>query len=108
MLSPLVHPVSDHVLQAKLPEYNGWRSAYEYPGFVSYSHPDSDYVVCAASDFNGDGKLDIQIHTADFGLSLDDDGENDAWPLEGRTADKVFARIRPYLDRYLTRATKES
>lgn len=95
----VVTPVPDSELQAALPEHNGWRSTYEYPGFINYSHPDSDVEVCAASDFNGDAKLDIQIQTADFGKSLDD-GENAPWPHEGRTAEKLFARIRPYLDKY--------
>lgn len=91
--------VSDHTLHAALPEHNGWYATYEYPGFINYTHPDGAFVVCAASDFNGDAKLDIQIHTADFGRSLDD-GENEPWPHEGRTAEKMFARIRPYLDKY--------
>lgn len=91
--------VTDHELASALPEYNGWSAAYEYPGFISYTHPAADFVVCASSDFNGDGKLDIQIQTADFGRSLDD-GENASWPHEGRTAAKMFDRIRPYLDKY--------
>lgn len=91
--------MTDHELQQALPEYNGWCSTYEYPGFINYSHPDSAVVVCASSDFNGDGKLDIQIHTADFSKSLND-GENESWPHEGRTAEKMFARLRPYLDKY--------
>lgn len=88
----------DRELQIDLPKYNGWRAAYEYPGYIHYSHPDGDVVVCATSDFNGDGKLDIQIQTA-AGHSFDD-GENNPWPHEGRTAEKMFARIRPYLDKY--------
>jgi hypothetical protein len=88
--------VSDRALLAELPEYNGWSATYEHPGFINYSHPDSNVMVCACSDFNGDAKLDIQ--TAD-GRSFDD-GENAAWPHEGRTAEKMFARIRPYLDKY--------
>ena len=90
--------IADHVLQAELPEYKGWRSTYEHPGFIHYSHPDSDVVVCAASDFNGDAKLDIQIQTTD-GHSFDD-GANDPWPHAGRTGLKMFDRIRPYLDKY--------
>ena len=89
---------SDHVLQAALPEYKGWRAAYEYPGYIHYSHPDSDILVCASSDFNGDAKLDIQIQTTD-GRSFDD-GENELWPHAERTAAKMFARLRPYLDKY--------
>ena len=98
--------VPDHDLQAALPEHNGWRAAYEYPGYIHYSHPESDVIVCASSDFNGDGKLDIQIQTTD-GRSFDD-GENEPWPHEGRTAEKMFARIRPYLDKYHPTTTKES
>ena len=99
--------VTDRELQAALPEYNGWRATYEYPGFVNYAHPDSDVMVCASSDFNGAAKLDIQIQTTD-GRSFDD-GENDPWPHEGRTAKKLFARLRPYLDKYHpTAASKES
>ena len=90
--------VTDHELQAALPEYNGWSSTYAYPGFISYEHPDTNIMVCAASDFNGDAKLDIQIQTAD-GRSFDD-GENAAWPHADRTAEKMFARLRPYLDKY--------
>ena len=102
--------VPDHELAAALPTYNGWSAIYEYPGYISYEHPDGDIVVCASSDFNGDGKLDIQIQTADGSRSLDD-GENDPWPHEGRTAEKMFARIRPYLDNYqptTATASKES
>lgn len=99
---------SDHELQVALPEYNGWRSTYDYPGYINYEHPDGRYVVCAASDFNGAEKLDIQIHTADLSRSLDD-GENEPWPRDGRTAEKLFARIRPYLDKYHpSTTTKES
>lgn len=104
--------VSDSDLLADLPEHNGWRATYEYPGFINYSHPDSDVMVCACSDFNGDAKLDIQIQTTD-GRSFDD-GENEVWPHEGRTPEKMFARIRPYLDKYhpsaanATTAAKES
>jgi len=94
---------SDHDLSTQLPEHNGWRATYEYPGFVNYAHPDSDVMVCASSDFNGDGKLDIQIQTTD-GHSFDD-GENASWPHEGRTADKLFALVRPYLDKYQPTAT---
>jgi hypothetical protein len=93
---------ADRTLQAELPEYKGWRSSYEYPGFIQYAHPAGDIVVLASSDFNGDGKLDIQIQTADFGRSLDD-GENAAWPHKGRTAKKLFARLRPYLNKYQPR-----
>jgi hypothetical protein len=99
MLTDPEKTVSDHALQAQLPDYNGWSATYEYPGFINYAHPDGEFVVCASSDFNGDAKLDIQIQTADFGKSLDD-GENEPWPHEGRTAEKMFARIRPYLDKY--------
>ena len=88
----------DRELQIDLPKYKGWRSTYEYPGYIHYSHPESDVVVCTTSDFNGDAKLDIQIQTTD-GRSFDD-GENDPWTHEGRTAEKLFARIRPYLDKY--------
>jgi hypothetical protein len=95
--------VSDHDLSAQLPKHNGWRATYEYPGYIHYSHPESTILVCASSDFNGDGKLDIQIQTTD-GHSFDD-GENDPWPHEGRTADKLFARVRPYLDKYQPTAT---
>ena len=98
-----VATVSDHDLQAALPEHNGWRSSYEYPGYIFYAHPDTNVMVCASSDFNGDGKLDVQIQTAD-GDSFDD-GENEAWPHEGRTAEKLFARLRPYLDKYQPSAT---
>ena len=100
MTAPLTAPersIPDHEIAAELPEYNGWHATYEYPGFISYAHPASDFVVCASSDFNGDGKLDIQIQTADFGYSL---GENEPWPHAGRTAEKMFARLRPYLDKY--------
>lgn len=90
--------VTDHDLAAALPEYNGWRSSYEYPGFISYSHPDGSVMVCATSDFNGDGKLDVQIQTTE-GHSFDD-GENDPWPHDGRTPEALFARLRPYLDKY--------
>lgn len=91
-------PIADHLLQAELPEYNGWCSTYVYPGFIGYVHPDSDVMVCASSDFNGDDQLDIQIQVAD-GRSVND-GENGPWSHEGRTAEKMFARIRPYLDKY--------
>lgn len=111
---PLVsnHAVSDHVLAAALPEYKGWSATYEYPGFINYTHPDGDIAVCATSDFNGDGKLDIQIHTEDFSQSVND-GENKPWPHEGRTAAKMFDRLRPYLDKYhpataATSGSKES
>jgi hypothetical protein len=90
--------VPDHELAAALPTYNGWGAVYDYPGFINYTHPDTNIMVCASSDFNGDGKLDIQIQTTD-GDSYDD-GENEAWPREGRTAEKLFARVRPYLDKY--------
>lgn len=90
--------VPDDELQASLPEYKGWQSSYEYPGFVSYTHPDSDVMVCASSDFNGDSKLDIQIQTT--GGHSFDDGENAPWPHEGRTAVTMFDRLRPYLDKY--------
>lgn len=101
--------ISDHDLHVRLPAYNGWSATYEYPGFIHYSHPESDVMVCASSDFNGDGKLDIQIQTTD-GHSFND-GENAHWPHEGRTAEKMFSRIRPYLDKYhpsVTNAPKES
>jgi hypothetical protein len=96
--------VPDAELQAALPEYKGWQASYEYPGFISYTHPDSDVMVCASSDFNGDRKLDIQIQTT--GGHSFDDGENDPWPHEGRTAGKLFDRLQPYLDKYLP--SKES
>ncbi len=91
-------PATDHDLAAALPEHNGWSAAYDYPGFINYTHPATNVMVCASSDFNGDGKLDIQIQTAD-GHSFND-GENEPWPHEGRTAEKLFARVRPYLDKY--------
>ena len=91
--------VPDHELAAALPAYNGWVATYEYPGFVHYSHPDGDYAVNVSSDFNGDACLDIQISTADLARSIND-GENAPWPHEGRTAEKMFARIHPYLDKY--------
>lgn len=90
--------VPDSELVAALPEYNGWRAAYEYPGYIHYAHPENSVVVCASSDFNGAGKLDIQIQTT-VGDSFDD-GENEPWPRAGRTAEKMFARLRPYLDKY--------
>ena len=98
--------ITDLTLQADLPEYNGWSATYEYPGFINYSHPASVIMVCASSDFNGDGKLDIQIQTTD-GRSFDD-GENALWPHEGRTAEKLFERLRPYLDKYHPTTTKAS
>ena len=70
-------PIADHVLQAELPEYNGWCSTYQYPGFICYEHPEGNIVVSASSDFNGDEQLDIQVQTADFSQSLND-GENAA------------------------------
>jgi hypothetical protein len=88
----------DAQLADALPAYNGWIASYEYPGFINYAHPDTSTFVCASSDFNGAGKLDIQIQTRD-GHSFDD-GENEPWPYEGRTAEKLFARLRPYLDKY--------
>lgn len=97
-------PVSDRHLADALPEHAGWRAAYDYPGFINYTHPDSAVMVCACSDFNGDGKLDIQIQTAD-GQSFDD-GENDPWPPQVRTAEALFARLRPYLDKYHPSAAK--
>ena len=100
--------MTDHELQAALPAYKGWYSTYEYPGFIHYAHPDSDVIVCASSDFNGDAKLDIQIQTADGHCF--DDGENESWPHADRTAEKMFDRIRPYLDKYqpATSNSKES
>ena len=106
--------VPDCELQAALPEYDGWCSTYVYPGFIGYVHPDSDVMVCASSDFNDDddAHLDIQIQVSN-GLIMND-GENAPWPHEGRSAEKMFARIRPYLDKYhpstapVASTTKES
>jgi len=99
--------VPDSELQKALPAYNGWHPTYEYPGFIFYTHPHGDYAVTIASDFNGDACLDIQISTADLARSIND-GENGPWPHEGRTAEKMFARIRPYLDKYQPTASTPS
>lgn len=89
-----------------LPEYNGWRATYEYPGFINYSHPDTDLNICATSDWDGEpGTLDVQVQTMDGWVSPAPHGGFSGggkveWPLVGRTSALMFALLKPFLDEY--------
>jgi hypothetical protein len=80
-----------------LPSYCGWQFTYEYPGFFCYSHPSSPASVCFTPDWDRDGEVQIEVQTLD-GRFLG--GALIPWPHEGRTAQKLFDLVKPYLDEH--------
>jgi len=76
--------------------YRGWKFDYAYPGFFSYYHPRSDYTVFFTPDWSEKDMIDIQIAKND-GTSVDDGGDV---PFRVRTAENLFAAVKPWLDKY--------
>lgn len=105
MLNRIVEYPTDSAMCAELPEYNGWRATYEYPGYIFYHHPKTELCICISSDFNGQGMLDVQVHNPVTGWYDDGRGKTSGggelpWPYEGRSAAKMFELVKPFLDEY--------
>lgn len=105
LLNEIVDVPTDAVLCDALPEYNGWHPSYEYPGHIFYTRPGQDLVIVATSDWEVNGTLDVQVQD-DQGwcspapyLGFSGGGVVE-WPYEGRTPEKLFALLKPFLDEY--------
>lgn len=48
-------------IEARFSIVEGWRFEYMYPGFLSYGK--DDLTLCFTPDFNGKGKVDIQLQS---------------------------------------------
>lgn len=83
-----------------LPSYEGWTPYFDYPGFINYSHPDSDVIVCCTPDFNKPGIIDIQVQYIDGRTPKGKGprGEGGEIPFPVRTSERLFAAVQPWLD----------
>ncbi len=84
---------------AKLPAHAGWRASWEFPGFVMWSKPGHDYILCATPDYHEDGKIAIEVQNRENGRHVEIEGVDDIdWPVSGRTPESYMERIPAMLD----------
>jgi len=73
--------------------YQGWKFAYEYPGFFVYYK--GAFAVFFTPDWSDKGFVDIQVNVND---DPDDRFQGADVPFEPRTSEKLFEIVKPFLD----------
>jgi hypothetical protein len=90
-------------LAHRLPEYDGWKATWEYPGYINWSNPQvPDIYVCATPDYRRDSTIAIDINNQRDGSTHEFDGGfgDQFWPLGAtRTPGTYMGVIRPVLDK---------
>lgn len=85
---------ANEALVRALPAYNGWKAAWEYPGYLAFHRTGSDSVF-ATPDHNTRGEIAIDVQYPD-GRSTS--RPNIAWSRKGRTPEGFLALLAPVLD----------
>ncbi len=91
----LTDPQRNQALVAALPEHNGWKAAWEYPGYIAFHRAGSPDVF-ATPDYHERGEISVEVHDRN-GL-LTTEHPNIVWPCAGRTPEAFMALMRPVLD----------
>lgn len=91
-----------HDFVATLPEYRGWKAAWEHPGYLAFNCEGTDITVCATPDHETIGFISIDVLDED-GDHEDGEGDELVWPVEGRTTESFMALVSPTLDRLMPR-----
>lgn len=86
-----------------LPEYNGWKATWEYPGFLMWSRKNIDLTVIATPDWDSGGKEEIVVDLQDHeGERVTFGGKSPdrviEWPKSERSVDSYMKAVRPLLD----------
>ncbi|HET9062404.1 MAG TPA: hypothetical protein VFO62_03860 [Candidatus Binatia bacterium] len=94
---------------SSLPEHAGWRATWEYPGFLMWSKPGVDYIMCATPDFHEGGVIAVGVQDSQ-GDPVEIEGVTDVEWKRGptRTPESYMARIIPMLGRVATYADEQA
>lgn len=80
---------------ARLPARNGWRAAWEYPGFIAWHHPVHDLTVHASPGWDSHDDIPVEVCRQN-GETLNAFAV--AWPPGARTVEAYMSVVGPQLD----------
>lgn len=78
----------------QLPKVGRWTATWDHPGAICWMHPSIQKHVFATPDWDGNGKVAVEVHEPDGKISFTN---YPAWPMTGRTLDGYLAIVRPVL-----------
>lgn len=92
-----------HTFVTLLPEHNGWKASWEYPGFLRWSRDNIDLSVIATPDWDSGGKEEIVVDLQDNHGERVEFGGMKAdrlieWPKDERSVSTYMTHVRPLLD----------
>lgn len=94
-----------------IPEHQGWRFSYEYPGFYCYSRPGGRSTVFFTTEWGHEG-MAIEVQASDgHHVEYGNRDCTQRWvqlhlPREGRTGPQIFEMVRPILDQLTSEAAQ--